>query len=798
MLDLVSQDTSRESSRNVVFAAPADDPRARRPTDVVIVIATTLVSVIAAWTHAGPSDLDLRVSEFFADGLPGWLSALLTIVYILGGVYAFGLLVAIWVFGDGRGAVARDMGLAAALAAVASMLLALLAGPEWVDVLPELFERDGTPSYPVLRLALAVAVTRVASPYLSLPMRNVGRRLIFPMAIAAIILNYSTISGVVGAFMVGYGSAAAIHLIFGSGVGIPSKARIAAIFSELDLDPDDLSYLEVQPIGATLVRVEQAERPDLFIKVYGRDAVDAALVARAWRATWYRDADDTLTASGTQQVEHESLMLHEAADRDVPAPVLAGWARGPAGDAAIATEWLDGPRLEQLTPDDVDDDVLAQCWIALMKLHDANIAHRAIDGYHLVVTDRGIVIDDFSKSIPSPDPLAQAADIAQMLVATALAADNQRAIQAARQAIGDERLISALQVLQRSALSGELQRQVKRSKLNLKGLRSDVVDALDAEPPKLVELRRVTWGNVAMLALTLLAAYALISALGDIGLDVIVEELSSAIWAWVLVALVLAQLTNIGEYISLSGMVDRHVPFGPTIMFRYAISFISLAVPSEAGAIAMNVRYMQKLGVPTAAAFAQGPLLTVFSKGFDVILIVISAQVVSQSIDLDDLDAGPVLRILVLAGVLVLIGIVVTFSVKKLRDMVLPPLKEAFSAVKDSITDPERLLRVAGGSLLNKMLFALTLSASVSAYGDSISFAEALFVNSFVSLFVGFMPVPGGIGVAEAGLTAGLVAVGVPEETALAAAITHRIVTAYLPPCYGWYTTKWLTERDYL
>jgi uncharacterized membrane protein YbhN (UPF0104 family) len=71
-------------------------------------------------------------------------------------------------------------------------------------------------------------------------------------------------------------------------------------------------------------------------------------------------------------------------------------------------------------------------------------------------------------------------------------------------------------------------------------------------------------------------------------------------------------------------------------------------------------------------------------------------------------------------------------------------------------------------------------------------------VNSAVSLFVGLVPVPGGVGVGEASLTAGLVAVGVPEGPAIAAAISHRMVTNYLPPVYGWFASKWLTERDYL
>jgi uncharacterized membrane protein YbhN (UPF0104 family) len=301
-----------------------------------------------------------------------------------------------------------------------------------------------------------------------------------------------------------------------------------------------------------------------------------------------------------------------------------------------------------------------------------------------------------------------------------------------------------------------------------------------------------------MVALTLFAASALLTSLADIGLDTIVDELADATWSWVIVALVLAQLTNVGEYISLTGMVDRPVPLGPTIMVRYAISFFSLALPSEAGAIALNVRYMQRLGVPASAAVAQGPLLTIVSKGWDIILLLITSRFIGQTVDLDDVDSGPVLRLLILVVILGVVALIAVLALPKLRSRVLPPVRVALQAVRGSITDPERLARVLGGSLLTRVLFAMTLAASVAAYGGSISFSEAVFVNSAVGLFVGLMPVPGGIGVGEAALTAGLTAVGVPEGAALAAAITHRMVTSYLPPVYGWYSTRWLTKRDYL
>jgi uncharacterized membrane protein YbhN (UPF0104 family) len=233
-------------------------------------------------------------------------------------------------------------------------------------------------------------------------------------------------------------------------------------------------------------------------------------------------------------------------------------------------------------------------------------------------------------------------------------------------------------------------------------------------------------------------------------------------------------------------------------MYRYALSFISLAVPADAGAIAMSIRYQQKLGVPIAAAAAQGPLLTVFSKGFDVILLIVSAKFIGEALDTDSLDLGKVVRLVVLVVIAAIVATVIVLAVPRLRARMLPHLSAGFGAVKGSLTDPERLMKIVAGTLTQKILFALTLAASVAAYGESLPFGEAIFVNCAVSLFIGLVPVPGGIGVAEAALTAGLIAVGVPDAVAIAAAITHRIVTAYLPPVFGWWASRWLVARDYL
>jgi uncharacterized membrane protein YbhN (UPF0104 family) len=52
-----------------------------------------------------------------------------------------------------------------------------------------------------------------------------------------------------------------------------------------------------------------------------------------------------------------------------------------------------------------------------------------------------------------------------------------------------------------------------------------------------------------------------------------------------------------------------------------------------------------------------------------------------------------------------------------------------------------------------------------------------VFVNTPASVLSGLIPVPGGIGAAEAALSAGFIALGVDESTAFAIALTKRFTT---------------------
>lgn len=90
-----------------------------------------------------------------------------------------------------------------------------------------------------------------------------------------------------------------------------------------------------------------------------------------------------------------------------------------------------------------------------------------------------------------------------------------------------------------------------------------------------------------------------------------------------------------------------------------------------------------------------------------------------------------------------------------------------------------------GGGRCGTATPGIGLWLTALAFGWTLAFAAVLVVNTVAALFAGLLPVPGGVGVTEAILTGGLVAVGVDQTAAFAIAVTFRVVSAYLPPVWG-------------
>jgi uncharacterized membrane protein YbhN (UPF0104 family) len=94
--------------------------------------------------------------------------------------------------------------------------------------------------------------------------------------------------------------------------------------------------------------------------------------------------------------------------------------------------------------------------------------------------------------------------------------------------------------------------------------------------------------------------------------------------------------------------------------------------------------------------------------------------------------------------------------------------------------------QIFGGGLLERLAFSASVLLIVASLpGPGITFWEALLVAGGAVAVGGIIPTPGGIGVSAGATAALLVVVGVPEATALAAAILMRAFNIYLPALYG-------------
>lgn len=92
-------------------------------------------------------------------------------------------------------------------------------------------------------------------------------------------------------------------------------------------------------------------------------------------------------------------------------------------------------------------------------------------------------------------------------------------------------------------------------------------------------------------------------------------------------------------------------------------------------------------------------------------------------------------------------------------------------------------VRVAVAQSVGALILLVTLrELGVGSELGTLEFARVFFVVALLSTFV---PVPGGVGVVEAGLTGALVAAGVAAPTALAAVLVFRLLTYVTPIVVG-------------
>ena len=309
----------------------------------------------------------------------------------------------------------------------------------------------------------------------------------------------------------------------------------------------------------------------------------------------------------------------------------------------------------------------------------------------------------------------------------------------------------------------------------------------------MANLRRVSRSTLLQAALLSAAAYFLLSSLSGIDFAEVWDQLQDATWGLLVIALFLGQTPRFSQAESTRGACPRPVAYGPLVLLQFGISFINLVLPSTAARVAVNVRFFQRQGIPPASAVSIGVIDSL--GGFAVQLMILASVVLFGwgNIDLelpDDstLGEGNIVTILAIVAAVVVVVLVIGLAFKRVRVRIVETVKPWIHEVREtvgSLRSPAKVAQVIGGNLGAEILFALTLALVLEAFNAPVPLGTLLVINVCVSLFAGLMPVPGGIGVTEGALIAGLTAAGVDQATAFAATISYRMITFYLPPIWG-------------
>ncbi|WP_421118187.1 lysylphosphatidylglycerol synthase domain-containing protein [Aquihabitans daechungensis] len=776
---------------------PAGSVR-RRPSDALhLVVAVAVVGASYAITDGFAPRAD-RLYRWLA-GLPDLIGTAAAVMFVLSTVGAVVVVI-------GALLLTRNLRLAftlTVLGGVTGVLAWVLAGAVHVDEVRAAAGAEGGHLFAetAIGLAIAVAVLLAVAPYLVRPVRRFVRLVTGVAVGAGILAAIGALGSIIGALGLGWAMSALASLVVGTPKATPTRGSVRRALEDLGVTLVDLELAGAQTWGETRFVGAAPDGAEASVVVIGRDATDARYFSKLWRKALYRDPGPSVSASRSSQLEHRAFLLLLAARTGVPvSDVVIAAVAGPEELAVLVLLEPDGEPFA-LLGHELDDADLDDAWLQLGRLHDARIAHGMIGPENLIRTaDGSTAFLDFSRGSAGASADRRTRDRVDLLVTTAGLVGDERALGAAGRAVGDAGVAELLPLLESAALSPPARKGLHDRKRQLTDLREAGAAWSGVEVPELTQLRRVSGTSVAMAVATFVGFYLIVAQFSGVDLW---ATLQTADVAWVLVAFAISFSPNFFGTISVQGTVSQPLPFGPLLAEQFANNFTGLIGGTVANT-ALVIRFFQKQGLKVAIAASSG-VMNGLANGIVEMTLVLFA-VIFTDVDFSSSETGggtSDLETYLLIGVVVvgvLVGLLVL--VPKLRAafqrIVGPQLAAAKANLADILTDPRQAVRIFGGNLCSQVAYALVIDAALHAYGASLPLATIIVINSVASLLGGAAPVPGGLGVIEAGLIAGMTAAGVEESVAVAATFTARLCTAYLPPIWGWFALGWLRRNDYV
>ena len=650
--------------------------------------------------------------------------------------------------------------------------------------------------FPSGHVAVAAALVTVAAPYFPRSTRRALWALVGLIAVARMYVGAHLPIDVIGGAALGWLIGAAVHLVRGAPGNRPTVEGVRAA-----LDAAGVQAVAVQPLsadarGSTPFIADLHDGTSAFVKVVSREQRDADLLFKLYRFLVFRTVEDESPFTTPKRaVEHEGYvsLLAERAGGRVPPMVVA--AETADHSAILAQELVPAKGLDDLAADEFDDALLRRIWLQVALLHDHRIAHRDMRlANWMVDSDRQPWLIDFGFSEGSASMRRLAIDDAELLAATASQVGAKRAVAAAARVVDMNELVQAAGILQPFALSTVTRGQAKKHKGLLNEIKAEVATLAGAQLPPVDKIERILVRPRVWLGL-LGAAFAIHLLLPQVGeLDQTLRAIGNAKIDWLLLGVLGSAATYVMAALSLTGAVSQPLVFARTFLVQVAASFTSRIAPAGLGGVGLNERYLERTGVSRTAAVTAVSASSVAGFMVHMTLLTISAVALGlKGLGVPSLPDGWPLLITVIALVLAIAtGVGLPWGRRRLVAPVMTGLREFVPLLRR----PARAAALFGGSAGTTLAYILTLAASVRAFGGSTSI-EHVAVSYLVGSALGSVaPVPGGLGVTEAALVAGLTSFGVQSGPAIAGVLSFRLLTFWLPIAPGIWVFRRLHRAD--
>ncbi|MEV7776910.1 lysylphosphatidylglycerol synthase transmembrane domain-containing protein [Kitasatospora sp. NPDC088351] len=580
-----------------------------------------------------------------------------------------------------------------------------------------------------------------------------------------------------------------------------------------------------------LVR-QEAGRPDLDVQVLDRQAVTAALVRRTWRRLRLRTAPHPRALRSLRTgLEHEALISYAALAAGVRTRRIAATVGLGRDTALVAYEHLAGRTLDRLADDELTDELLTDAWTQLALLQRREISHRSLVPSSVLVDEAGAVhLVDLADGDIAASELVLHCDLVQLLTTFALRTGAERAVRTAVAVLGPDAVGAALPLLQPIALARTTRDALKRASAAARAGRNaatatagDAVGPGDAatpapQPVELLDeiraevLRTQPQAPVRPVRLERLRPRTLLAVVGGVVAGWLllpqlfaseqnpISAVADADPAWLALALAAAVASHFTAALGFIGFVPERLVFRNAVFAQVAGAFVKLVSPGGVGGVALNTRFLQRAGIPTAQALSSVGVGQLF--GLVLHLLQLGAFVYLMDLEPggSELDA---LRIVVggLAAAAVLLAAVsaVPPTRRWLATRLRPLTSEVLPRLLELLRSPGRLAVGVAGQLLVSICLVACLYCCTRAVGREPAFASVAVVFLVGNAVGNAAPTPGGAGAVDGVLVGMLEQTAAMEEGgALAAVALFRLLTLVLPVLPGWAAFAWLQRRGAL